>query len=403
MTFKKLIGLLHLWLGLASGLVVFILGITGCIYAFEEEIRDVVYQNHLYVQPLKQPKLPVSKQFSIAQKTLGRAFDFTNFEISNTPNGSSRFFAYKSDEKAITYFGSREYAYNIYLNPYTGSVLKVENNKYEFFTLVLYLHYDLLLGKIGKQIVGWSTIIFIVLLLSGLVLWWPKNKAAAKQRVWFQWKAGTKWKRKNYDLHNVVGFYFLGICLIIALTGLVWAFSWFNESVQYLVNGGSPLASTTIVYSDTTAYTSKLAVDEIDQDITKRIPDALSYSYIIPKKKEDALTVNALFTGTKRFKFVTHQYDQHSGKFLQNRRYESKPAAEKLRNMNYDIHVGSILGLPGKVLAFLASFVAASLPVTGFAIWWGRRKKSKKDSGSKANSVHPAKPFNPKRKPVTLS
>jgi uncharacterized iron-regulated membrane protein len=43
--------------------------------------------------------------------------------------------------------------------------------------------------------------------------------------------------------------------------------------------------------------------------------------------------------------------------------------------MNYDIHVGAILGFPGKVLAFLASLIAASLPVTGFMIWWGRRKK----------------------------
>ena len=45
--------------------------------------------------------------------------------------------------------------------------------------------------------------------------------------------------------------------------------------------------------------------------------------------------------------------------------------------MNYDIHVGAVLGLPGKILAFFASLIAASLPVTGFVIWWGRRKKSK--------------------------
>jgi uncharacterized iron-regulated membrane protein len=46
--------------------------------------------------------------------------------------------------------------------------------------------------------------------------------------------------------------------------------------------------------------------------------------------------------------------------------------------MNYDIHTGAILGLPGKILMFFASLICATLPVTGFVIWWGRRKKSPK-------------------------
>jgi uncharacterized iron-regulated membrane protein len=49
--------------------------------------------------------------------------------------------------------------------------------------------------------------------------------------------------------------------------------------------------------------------------------------------------------------------------------------ADKIARMNYDIHVGAVLGLPGKIMAFFASLFAASLPVTGFLIWWGRRNK----------------------------
>jgi uncharacterized iron-regulated membrane protein len=48
--------------------------------------------------------------------------------------------------------------------------------------------------------------------------------------------------------------------------------------------------------------------------------------------------------------------------------------------MNYDIHVGAVLGLPGKIIAFCASLIAASLPITGFYIWWGRRKKKKAET-----------------------
>jgi uncharacterized iron-regulated membrane protein len=45
--------------------------------------------------------------------------------------------------------------------------------------------------------------------------------------------------------------------------------------------------------------------------------------------------------------------------------------------MNYDIHTGAIIGLPGKILAFFASLIVASLPITGFYIWWGRKQKQK--------------------------
>jgi uncharacterized iron-regulated membrane protein len=56
-------------------------------------------------------------------------------------------------------------------------------------------------------------------------------------------------------------------------------------------------------------------------------------------------------------------------------RFKDASGADKLLRMNYDIHTGAIWGLPGKILAFCASLIAASLPVTGFMIWWGRRKK----------------------------
>ena len=378
MTAKKAIGFLHLWLGLASGLVVFILGITGCIYVFEDEIKNVVYQERLFIKPENKPRLPVSKLIEGAQRQLGAAYPFIIFEMPNNPSSTYRFYAYKINDEAKTYFGQREYGYNVYVNPYNGHVVKIENSKYEFFTLVLFTHYDLLLAKTGKQIVGWSTIIFIVLLISGMVLWWPKNKPAARQRIWFQWKDTTKWKRKNYDLHNIAGFYFMSVCLIIALTGLVWAFTWFNDSVQYLANGGASSKKPNIVHSDTTRISNALPIDLVLYDLKRRIPQAASYSFFLPKAKGDPLNASALFTGRERYKFVSNQYDQHTGKFLQTRTFDQKSRGEKLRNMNYDIHAGSILGLPGKILAFFASLTAASLPVTGFVIWWGRRKKIRK-------------------------
>jgi uncharacterized iron-regulated membrane protein len=69
--------------------------------------------------------------------------------------------------------------------------------------------------------------------------------------------------------------------------------------------------------------------------------------------------------------------DQYSGEILAKKLWDDKNAGEILQEANYNIHVGAILGFPGKLLAFFASLVSASLPVTGFMIWWGRKKKKK--------------------------
>jgi uncharacterized iron-regulated membrane protein len=64
-------------------------------------------------------------------------------------------------------------------------------------------------------------------------------------------------------------------------------------------------------------------------------------------------------------------------------RFRDASNSAKLMRMNYDIHVGAVLGLPGKILAFSASLVIASLPITGFLVWRGRRKKN----GGKVNNA----------------
>ena len=78
-------------------------------------------------------------------------------------------------------------------------------------------------------------------------------------------------------------------------------------------------------------------------------------------------------------------YDQYTGTSLKalgswDGKYSEAKLADKIARMNYDIHVGAILGLPGKILAFFASLIAASLPVTGFMVWRGRLKKKNRSN-----------------------
>ena len=103
----------------------------------------------------------------------------------------------------------------VYLNPFSGEVLKVKDAQAGFFPFILDGHFYLWLPhEIGQPVVATATLVFLVMLISGLFLWWPKNKKATKQRFSIRWNA--RWRRKNYDLHNVLGFYATWIAIILA-------------------------------------------------------------------------------------------------------------------------------------------------------------------------------------------
>src|SRR5690606_33090151 len=105
-----------------------------------------------------------------------------------------------------------------------------------------------------------STLIFVVMLISGLVLWWPKKKKA-KQRFTIKWNA--RWRRKNYDLHNVMGFYVMWIALVLALTGLIWGFQWFGVAVYWIAGGDKAVIYDTPASGTPTAILTDEPIDQL--------------------------------------------------------------------------------------------------------------------------------------------
>ncbi|MDR6341363.1 putative iron-regulated membrane protein [Filimonas zeae] len=372
---KKIIGKIHLWLGLSSGLVVVILGITGCLLAFEEELQPLFYKQRYFVKETGTVRLPADTLIHIARGTLGHHAPPSSLLSYNDPSRTAAVISYKGTT-GWNYFNSIKTYQTVYINPYTGRIQYIENTKLEFFRIVLMLHYNLLLEQTGKYIIGYATIIFIVLLISGLVLWWPKNKAAAKQRFAFRWKETTKWKRKNYDLHNISGFYALLFALIIALTGMVWAFAWFDNGMQWIANGGKaspiekPFQSTPATGRQTNVFNAILS------DMQAKAPGDL-YDISIPQDDSSAIYGYSQWMHAQ-YKWTSFYYNQHSGKNLSASYFHQKTRGEQLRSMNYDIHAGSIANMPGRIIMFIVSFICAGLPVTGLYIWIGRRKKTLK-------------------------
>ncbi|HEY3404625.1 MAG TPA: PepSY-associated TM helix domain-containing protein [Ohtaekwangia sp.] len=369
MTIKKVIGQVHLWLGFSSGAIVLFLGITGCILAFEHEIRSVT-EPYQFVEVDDRPYLPPSEIKKITDK--------------NLPDKTVHGIGYGMPGKSIVAsFYSEEYYYLMYLNPYSGEVLKTKDMSSDFFRIILMGHFYLWLPpEIGQPIVATATLIFVIMMITGIVLWWPKNKAARKQRFSVKWNA--RWRRVNYDIHNVFGFYMSWVAIFIALTGLVWGFQWFAKSVYWISSGGKEMVPFYMPVSDklSAGDLEAPAVDILWQRMGKEYPNAKVLEVHIPENDSSAIEVAANPDDDTYWKADYRYFDQYSlaeipvthiyGKL------EDNSVADRIARMNYDIHVGAIAGLPGKIIAFIASLICASLPVTGVYIWWGRREKAKK-------------------------
>ncbi len=372
-TFKYWIGRIHLWLGLISGLFVLFLGITGCILAFEREIEDAV-QTYRFTVVQDKPLLPPTKLKAIADKVL--------------PNKKAHSVNYQPGRTAqvVYYHDAPAYYFIVFVNQYTGEILKVKNMNDDFFRIIIMGHYYLWLPpEIGQPILTTATMIFVFLLISGLILWWPKSKAARQQR--FSVRLKSKWRRLNYDLHNVLGFYMTFIIIFIALSGMIMGFQWFSKSVYWLSSGGKSMKEYEETFSDTTRI-SELTVNAAAADVlwsqfVKAEPTFKgSYDVHIPENEKSTVEIAKNPDPSTYWRTDYRYFDQHTLKEIEVKhmfgKFSNTSTADKILRMNYDVHVGAIAGIPGKLLAFIASLIAASMPVTGIIIWWGRKKKQQK-------------------------
>ncbi|RQO74102.1 peptidase [Pedobacter sp. KBW06] len=381
MTFKKINAFLHLWLGLGSGLIVFIVSITGCIYVFEKEIRSL-YEPWQFVKPRQEAFLFPTQLTALATPKMGGL----------KPNSIR--YGQKDEAVTVSNFNRKKgVSVVVFMNPYTGELIHTEkkNRKSnpDFFRFILNGHRALWLPyPVGRPIVGAAVLIFVLLLVSGIILWWPKKWIKSIRDKSFKIKWNASFKRKNYDLHNVLGFYTFLFLLLISLTGLVYSYKWYSKSLYWLSSGGQPLKEFKRALSDTTA-TGTFKPTDVDRLYSRIVASDRTENILVslPEKASDAIGFVVYLKAGTLYKTNRYNFDQLSLKPITDGspfsgRYEDASAADKLRRMNYDLHIGAILGIPTKILAFLASLISASLPVTGFIIWYNRKFKKKKKGGN---------------------
>lgn len=354
--------------GLVSGIVVFVVGITGALFVFEEEGRELLQHKYYHVADMGGERLPV-----------GRLVDSFSVHFPKQKINGIRF--KEQRDAAFVFFTKNKL---VSMNPYTGVVTGVRNPDADFFMVVRKVHTELYMGRVGKQIVRWNVLIFFVMCISGLVLWWPKQKRFFKQAARINFKTKS-WKRLNWDLHSVLGFYAVFVLLIISSTGLFFAFDTVKGLAGFITQSPVTKEDKMKVRSKVVAG-RQYSLEEAYRYAAAGYPGATE-AFITPAPDSTApIRVQLRYPYAIVRRQNTLFFNQYTGKVLKQDLYIHYTGYDKVARSNYDFHTGRIeaLGIGSKIIYFLAALMAASLPVTGCMIWLGKRKK-------RSRTVVPAK------------
>ena len=351
--FKNIIRQIHLWLGLGTGLIVFIVSITGCIYVFEEEIREATQKDRLYVPMREASFVGVDQLIENFEKLMPNE-KISTIRISN------------KDSNATVEMGSKSNTY--YFDPYDGKL--IYKGSHDWLDTVKQIHMTLLLGETGKFIQRWSIVIFVIALISGLILWFPAQRRLIRQSLRIKWEGS--FKRVNYDLHNVLGFYASGILLVISLSGLFFAFKEVKIIASFFA--GSKFSEGRIIESAKPDAILPLAqrYNKLYLEMTQKYPGAESSSFSVRKGGE--LRLRMIYPYRWARNQNTFFFDEANGQLLRAKLYKEFNGADLVEATNYDLHTGRLFGLFGKLVACVASLISASLPITGLIIWLKKKR-----------------------------
>jgi uncharacterized iron-regulated membrane protein len=365
-TIKSITNWLHLWAGLASGTILIIVALTGSLLAFEAELEPVFFKHYHVVDPVG-TRLSLDSVVTLAQN----AFDGQKVSRIIVHAEANRSVEVRVGTKGENNKGVKL----VYVNPYNGQILYKGVYNKKFFQQVRSLHRFLLLGDTGKIITGISCAICFFLTISGLILWWPANKNALKQRFKIKWNASGK--RLNWDLHAVTGFYLSIFLLAVTFTGLIMSYDWLEDTILKMADG--KIAKEAKVKSPSKGKEIKAGIYQDILQQTNQIYTGDGFvAFVVPAKPSQAISVTKENTNAAIVSSDMAYFDAKNGSLIKKIPFEKLTLGAKIRKMITPTHTGSLLGWPGKILALLVALFTASLPISGLLIWLGKRKKAKK-------------------------
>jgi uncharacterized iron-regulated membrane protein len=233
----------------------------------------------------------------------------------------------------------------------------------------------------GRAVTGAANAAFLFLALSGLYLWWPRawTGRALRASLWF--RRGLGGKARDWNWHNVIGFWSLPVLLVVTTSGLVISYRWAGNLVYRLAGEAPPagpgLAPPVTVRAAPGAQ--PLSLEALVETARRELPGWLSITWRQregrgPRTGGTPATVLLVREAGARPRFASTQLslDPFTGQVLRREAFADASAGRKARSWLRFLHTGEALGWPGQLLVGIASLGAVMLAWTGFSLAWRR-------------------------------
>ncbi|SDG83791.1 PepSY-associated TM helix domain-containing protein [Pseudomonas abietaniphila] len=386
----------HFYAGLFVAPFMIMLSLTGMVYLFKPQLDSLMYHDLLTVKPAHH-MLSADEQ----QQRVLEAYPHVLISKYLPPANaeSSAQFVIKQEGREV----------NLFIDPYSGKVLGTQDAKNNLQAMARAIHGELLIGTVGDRLVemaaGWG----IVLVVSGVYLWWPRGRSPA----------GVLWPRITArgrvlwrDLHAVTGFWGSVALLFMLLSGMTWTGMWgkvyadvWNTFPAAMWNDVPKSEKQAGDLNSASVQTVPWAMENTPMPVSggdhaehmkhggmssapasptitlQRVVDIASerkiepgYSITPPKTADGVFTVS-VFADDPRNDATLH-VDQYNGKVLADVRYTDYSAVSKATELGVMLHEGKMFGWVNQLLILFVCLMVLLSSVSGIVIWWKRRPQN---------------------------
>src|SRR6266508_2113577 len=364
-TARRWLWQIHLWLGLILGPVVGVVALTGAIVVFRYELNRMTTPGTAYVQPqatrLSIDELTARIQHAhpedrLIQAGWGEAGPDNAWNYRSTPPEGHRI--------------------HTFVNQYTGEITGRDDYHDKWMQWFFDLHAYLLAGDRGEFLNGFVGLTAVLMSVTGLIVWWP---GTAHWVFGFKYLWGARWKRQNYDLHKIIGFYSSLALAVVAFTGAYFAFPSLYKQATERVTGtkvtvGPPKAST--AWSD-----RHVALEQFLRAAEDAQPGATAISLSFPQNAGDPVTVRTKEARDWHRVGLNYVYlEPADARVVRSDRFSDATVGTKAILFVYPLHFGRFggrWGSPSVYYGVMALYVVIGvapfvLMVTGLLMYWNR-------------------------------
>jgi len=375
----------HFYAGLFCIPFVIWLSLTGSVYLFRPQIErwlDRPYEHLQITGPL------ASRESQI--KTAINAVPGSNLHFYELPQTA------QSAIRVIVGRGNDEF--RVYVHPQTLSVMKIVNEDKRPMMVVFHLHGELLSGDWGSRIVELAASWAIIMILSGIYLWWPRQTSSIAGVLYPRFKQGKRvfWR----DIHAVTGIWVSLLALFQLFTGLPWAKSWgdYLEGIRKLTrteeikrdwtNGtSSEIAARIAMNADSTASMPGMpgmggaeritgSYAAIDKMVATVAPLNLPYPVLISPPLGPGAPWTAKSDTQDRPLRVDLDLDPETGRILKRTNFNQHQWIDQAVGYGVAAHEGQLFGLFNQLLGVFMASGLILLSLSAVVMWWRRRPES---------------------------